>query len=195
LRDVQDRGRKVDGILEQWFKFVKPSYQRYIEPQRMDADIIVRRGRENTTAIDMVVKHIQRILQEKSHAHEQELRRLGKLVEEEPLSKNVIMMERTPQVEGMNTILQDSMTEQVDFVFYFNRLAGVLITSALDLAGYDPATVHTPTSHPYSGLHLRGTVSAVSVLRGGSCLETALRRIIPETLIGRVLIQTNYRTG
>lgn len=51
LRDIRDRGRTVDGTVKNWFNFVKPSYRRFIEPQRLDADIIVRRGRENTTAI------------------------------------------------------------------------------------------------------------------------------------------------
>lgn len=33
------------------------------------------------------------------------------------------------------------------------------------------------------------------ILRAGSCFETGLRRVIPDCKIGRVLIQTNYRTG
>lgn len=36
-------------------------------------------------------------------------------------------------------------------------------------------------------------MSAVAVLRGGSCLETALKRTIPDCITGRVLIQTNAR--
>jgi uridine kinase len=38
-------------------------------------------------------------------------------------------------------------------------------------------------------------VSAVVVLRGGSAFETGLRRTIPDCRTGRILIQTNYRTG
>lgn len=82
----------------------------------------------------MVVRHIQQILRDKSLAHEQELRRLGKLVADEPLSQNVILMEQTPQVKGMNTLLQDPAIQQVDFDFYFNRLAGVLITRYVSFA-------------------------------------------------------------
>ncbi|KAI1926694.1 Uridine kinase [Ophidiomyces ophidiicola] len=61
-RDVQERGRTIESVLKQWFKFVKPSYSRYVEPQRQISDIIIPRGIENKTAIDMVVKHIQRAL-------------------------------------------------------------------------------------------------------------------------------------
>jgi uridine kinase len=34
LRDVRERGRDVEGIIKQWFEFVKPSYTRFVEPQR-----------------------------------------------------------------------------------------------------------------------------------------------------------------
>jgi hypothetical protein len=75
----------------------------------------------------MVVKHIQRRLQEKSEKHSMDLQKLGKLVTDEPLSPNVFLMEGTPQFLGMNTILEDVHTEQVDFVFYFDRLAALMI--------------------------------------------------------------------
>ena len=55
--------------------------------------------------------------------------------------------------------------------------------------------VFTPQGNKYHGLEMAGEVSAVIILRGGSCFETGLRRVIPECKSGRVLIQTNYRTG
>ncbi|EDN03102.1 hypothetical protein I7I51_08155 [Histoplasma capsulatum] len=158
-------------------------------------DIIIPRGIENKTAIDMVVKHIQRNLREKSEAHYLELQRLGKQVEEQPLSANVIIMDQTPQLVGINTILQNPHTEQVDFVFYFDRLACLMIERALDTIPFVPATVATPDQHIYHGLRPAGTISAVAILRGGSCLETGLKRTIPDCITGRVLIQTNYSTG
>jgi len=76
----------------------------------------------------MVVKHIQRRLQEKSEKHSADLERLGMLASaNEEFSSNVHVMEPTPQFVGINTILQDPKTEQVDFVFYFDRLASLLI--------------------------------------------------------------------
>lgn len=75
----------------------------------------------------MVVKHIRHRLQEKSEKHAADLANLRALASEEQLSDNVIVMEPTPQFVGMNTILQNPETEQVDFVFYFDRLASLLI--------------------------------------------------------------------
>lgn len=69
LRDVRERGRDIEGIIKQWFNYVKPSYTKYVEPQRrisgktqliqlcgsdhsnQSLDIIIPRGIENTTAI------------------------------------------------------------------------------------------------------------------------------------------------
>jgi uridine kinase len=56
-------------------------------------------------------------------------------------------------------------------------------------------TVTTPGKYEYSGLCQAGIVSAVAILRGGSCLETALKRTIPDCITGRILIQTDHHNG
>ncbi|KAE8166385.1 putative uridine kinase [Aspergillus tamarii] len=193
MRDVKERGRDIEGIIKQWFTFVKPSYTKFVEPQRSISDLIIPRGIQNITAIDMVVKHIQRKLDEKSEKHRAELDQLRKIASELQLSPNVMVMPSTSQFVGMNTILQDPKTEQVDFVFYFDRLASLLIEKALDCTSYVPAGVETPQKTTYQGLNPEGIVSAVAILRGGSCLETALKRTIPDCITGRVLIQTNVQ--
>ncbi|KAF9887025.1 Uridine kinase [Aspergillus nanangensis] len=193
LRDVRERGRDIEGIIKQWFTFVKPSFTKFVEPQRGISDIIIPRGIENTTAIDMVVHHIQGKLDEKSEKHSEDLRKLGQIALELELSSNVVVMAQTLQFVGINTILQNPETEHVDFVFYFDRLASMLIEKALDMTIYVPVDIETPQNTSFRGLHPSGTVSAVAVLRGGSCLETALKRTIPDCITGRMLIQTNAR--
>lgn len=212
IRDVRERGRTIEGIIEQWFRYVKPSFQHYVEPQRLIADIIVPRGVKNEVAIDMVVKHIQLTLSSKSKLHRKKLQELGEV--DEPLPANIYVTESTPQITGIRTILQDPETEQVNFIFYFDRLAAILIekyalyllqlnlpitnhqSRAMDYIPYTSATVTTPNSTTYNGLVPRGgPVSACALLRGGSCLETALKRTIPDCITSRILIQTNYRTG
>ena len=34
LRDVAERGRNIEGCIKQWFQFVKPNFESYVEPQR-----------------------------------------------------------------------------------------------------------------------------------------------------------------
>ena len=75
----------------------------------------------------MVVKHIQRKLQDKSDRHTEELNKLGLIAAEVKLPSNVHVLPSTLQLIGMNTILQNPATEQEDFIFYFDRLASILI--------------------------------------------------------------------
>jgi uridine kinase len=60
---------------------------------------------------------------------------------------------------------------------------------------YLSTNVETPQGNKYMGLRPEGTVSAVAILRGGSCLETALKRTIPDCITGRVLIQTDENSS
>lgn len=145
----------------------------------------------------MVTDRVNKILLQKSRMHQVELRRLGKVAESAPLSPNVLVLPNTNQIQGINTLLQNPDTSAEDFIFYFDRLAAILIEKAVSLQPYDPVTVTTPQGTKYSGLKSsdRGPKSAVAVLRGGSVLEPGLRRILPESMTGRLLIQTNYRTG
>ena len=75
----------------------------------------------------MVVGHVKRTLKEKSRKHQEELQRLGKQVEDEPLSENVLLLEQTREIVAMNTLIQDPATAEVDFIFYFDRLSSLLV--------------------------------------------------------------------
>ena len=106
---------------------VLPAFTRHTTYLKESVDIIVPRGMQNRVAINMIVRHIQRTLAEKSKMHRNQLQRLGQEVEEEPLSPNILLMQRTRQFVGMTTILQDPTTDDVDFNFYFNRIATLLV--------------------------------------------------------------------
>lgn len=75
----------------------------------------------------MVVKHIQLLLIKKSRKHQEDLKRLGQQVEDEPLSPNVLLLNQTKQLVAMNTVLQNPATDDVDFIFYFDRLTTLLV--------------------------------------------------------------------
>lgn len=75
----------------------------------------------------MVSDRVHKTLNSKSRMHQVELKRLGKLSEDEPLSDNVIVLEQSSQVVGINTMLLDPDTTAGDFIFYFDRLVALLI--------------------------------------------------------------------
>lgn len=160
-------------------------------------DIIVPRGVENKVAISMVSDRIHKTLQQKSRAHQAELRRLGQVSEDAPLSEHVNFVKDTSQVRGINTLLMDQELDREEFIFYFDRLAVVLIEQATNMSMcFKTCEVQTPVpGRTYHGLRSSGEFSAVVILRGGSCLETGLKRVLPDCKTGRMLIQTNFRTG
>lgn len=59
IRDTTERGREVGGVIAQYRKFVKPSYDDHIAPMMRHADLIIPRGAENTRAIEMVVHSVK----------------------------------------------------------------------------------------------------------------------------------------
>ncbi|KAK4097020.1 uridine kinase [Parathielavia hyrcaniae] len=195
LRDQRDRGRDIEGILKQWFTFVKPNFEKYVNPQRNVADIIVPRGVENHVAMSMVVQFIQQKLLEKSTHHRAALTRLEIGAQSEPVSDNVVVMSQTSQMRGMNTIIHNIDTSSEDFIFYFDRLSALLVEQAFNKIPFTPSAIPTPNGQTYPGLRPKGQVSAVIVLRGGAALEAGLHRCLTDCKTGRVLIQSNVRTG
>ena len=61
-RDTIERGRSVEGVLQQYFRFVKPSYDEFILPTMKYADIIIPHGAYNQVAIDLIVLNLKNYL-------------------------------------------------------------------------------------------------------------------------------------
>lgn len=63
-RDIKERGRSLDSVIEQYLDTVKPMYHQFIEPTKRYADIIVPEGGENKVAIDMLTTKVHSVLSE-----------------------------------------------------------------------------------------------------------------------------------
>ncbi|XP_019502782.1 PREDICTED: uridine-cytidine kinase 2 isoform X1 [Hipposideros armiger] len=62
LRDISERGRDLEQILSQYITFVKPAFEEFCLPTKKYADVIIPRGADNLVAINLIVQHIQDIL-------------------------------------------------------------------------------------------------------------------------------------
>ena len=60
LRDVETRGRTVRSVVEQWQNTVKPMHERYVEPSKKYAHIIIPEGGHNQVAVDMIIDRLNR---------------------------------------------------------------------------------------------------------------------------------------
>ena len=61
-RDIHERGRSVESVLEQYRRTVRPMHLEFVEPSKRHADVIIPRGGQNQVAIDMVFARIQSLL-------------------------------------------------------------------------------------------------------------------------------------
>ena len=64
LRDVEERGRSLDSVVEQYLTTVKPMHEQFVEPSKRCADIIVLEGGHNLVALDMIMDRIRRHIEE-----------------------------------------------------------------------------------------------------------------------------------
>ena len=62
LRDTEERGRTVRSVVDQWQATVKPMHEKYVEPSKKNADIIVPEGGRNKVALELIIGAIQRHL-------------------------------------------------------------------------------------------------------------------------------------
>ena len=63
LRDVKERGRSLDSVIDQYLTTVKPMHEAFVEPSKRNADIIVPNGGENSTAVEMLAHHIRTLIE------------------------------------------------------------------------------------------------------------------------------------
>ena len=61
-RDIVERGKTVEWVIERYSKTVKPMYLQFIEPSKRYADIIIPQGGHNKVAIDMISARIEKDL-------------------------------------------------------------------------------------------------------------------------------------
>lgn len=61
-RDIMERGRSVDSVIDQYMNVVRPMHMQFVEPSKWYADIIVPEGGQNEVAIDLITTKIRSLL-------------------------------------------------------------------------------------------------------------------------------------
>ena len=59
VRDVRDRGRSLDSVVNQYLTTVKPMHEQFVEPSKRNADIIIPEGGHNQVALEMVMERVR----------------------------------------------------------------------------------------------------------------------------------------
>lgn len=198
-RDIAERGRDLHGVLQQYNKFVKPSFDEYIRPTMRNADVIVPRGADNVVAIEVITKHIARQLDDRGYSIRSQLKKFAQLSLQDGLGKkqlpdNIVAMPMTQQLKFIHTMIRDASTSRDDFIFFADRLARLVVEAGLSQLPYDDVTIMTPCNAQYKGLKRSLKLCGVSIVRAGVTMERSLRRVCQDITIGKLLIQTDHRT-
>ncbi|EPB68970.1 putative uridine kinase, partial [Ancylostoma ceylanicum] len=139
-RDINERGRDTIGVLEQYFRFVKPAFEAYIAPGMKFADIIVPRGGDNDVAINLIAKQVKTQLIKRGYDQtaasqcRHELVNMNQIPDELPESLTIIR--ETPQVRGLHTFIRNKNTKRDELIFYAERLTRILVEEAMNFMPY-----------------------------------------------------------
>ena len=66
LRDINERGRSLESVLTQYQTTVKPMHEKFVEPSKKNADIVVLEGGKNKAAIELFCGYISEYI--KNHS-------------------------------------------------------------------------------------------------------------------------------
>ncbi|KAJ9683343.1 hypothetical protein PVL29_019078 [Vitis rotundifolia] len=179
-RDTVERGRDIHNVLDQYDKFVKPSFEEYILPSKKYADIIIPRGGDNDVAVDLIVQHIRTKLGQHDICK---------------IYPNVFIILLTFQIRGMHTLIRDVKTTKHDFVFYADRLIRLVVEHGLGHLPFTEKQITTPTGSVYSGVVFCRRLCGVSIIRSGESMENALRACCKGIKIGKILIHGEGNDG
>jgi uridine kinase len=68
-RDISERGRSTDSVIQQYLSTVRPMHLEFVEPSKRYSDVIIPEGGWNEVAMDMVVARIQKLLQDEKYSY------------------------------------------------------------------------------------------------------------------------------
>ncbi len=72
-RDMKERGRSLDSVVQQYLETVRPMHLKFVEPSKRYADIIIPGGGQNKVAMEMVVSRLQMLLRVREEQAEEEI--------------------------------------------------------------------------------------------------------------------------
>ena len=64
MREVRERGRSMESVIDQYTTTVKPMHEEFVEPSKKHADVIIPEGGFNSVAVAMLIENIRSIIKE-----------------------------------------------------------------------------------------------------------------------------------
>ncbi len=107
----------------------------------------------------------------------------------------ITVLNMTPQLRTLMTIVRNKETKRNDFIFYADRINRLLIEEGLNFLPTREKIVTTRTGEQYVGSEFIGKICAVPIIRAGLSMENSLREVAKRIRIAHILIQRNEETA
>jgi uridine kinase len=143
-------------------------------------------------AIELISKHIARLLDERTISIRSRLARLD--IADRELPETALVMPSTPQLKYIHTMIRNCETQHEQFNFYADRLGRLVVEFGLSQLPFEERSVQTRLGFEYKGMVRCQQICGVSIVRAGIAMELPLRTICQDIPIGRLLIQTDQRS-
>ena len=174
-RDVASRGRTMQGVLKQYQRFVKPSFDKFVEPCKRYAHLIIPWNEGNPEAVSLIGEHVKTKL--KQH-------------DLKAVHRNLHCFSTSHfQIRALHSYIRDRETPRDRFVFFCNRLIRLVIEESLGYLPFTEEVVTTASGNLYTGVNFASHICGISISRSGEAMEPALRECCQSVRVGKVLIQ------
>lgn len=111
IRDVQERGRTIDSVINQYCDTVKPMHEQFVEYSKKNADIIVPKGGNNLVALNMIREQIKNWLETMKN---QEVTNVEDIIDNDEMIKNVLLDDDASTQE--NKKIMDNLKGETDLL-------------------------------------------------------------------------------
>ena len=120
-RDITERGRDVIGVLKQWHKTVKPSYDEFVLPTMKHADLILQGNETNKNAINFIVENLGKKLAEMGITKRKIER--NQIIENSKFVHNVnVKMEEKLFDSLLQKLINEKEFEEMYLVYFIKKL-------------------------------------------------------------------------
>ena len=107
----------------------------------------------------------------------------------------VTILQKTPQLHTLLTIIRDKETKRNDFIFYADRINRLLVEEGLNFLPTREKIIETRTGKQYIGSEFIGKICAVPIIRAGLSMEASIREVAKRIRIAHILIQRDEETA
>jgi len=113
----------------------------------------------------------------------------------EPTSRNPddnVIVPHCHSFPYLYTKIRDCKTSNKDFALYASRILRILAEEAVGMVPSSPCSIQTPTNTTYAGMRAlddENSLCVVSILRAGDALMEAVRSVVPQAAVAKILIQ------